>query len=121
MRKGRIILIGCVLLIAMGCSNRAAKEIISKDSMQLIMWDLMKADEWFNRKFIADTNAVKNKEDVKLYEAVFKIHGISKDRFFKSYRYYEAHPILLKEIVDSIDAKSNRERIERYTGKRNKP
>lgn len=121
MRKALIILMSGVLLMAIGCTNGTTKGIITKDSMQLIMWDLMKADEWFNRKFIADTNAVKNKEDVKLYEAVFKIHGITKDRFFKSYRYYEAHPILLKEIVDSIDAKSNRERIERYTGKRNKP
>ncbi|BFG69243.1 hypothetical protein KACHI17_01240 [Sediminibacterium sp. KACHI17] len=103
------------------CSNDTDAHIIPKDSMQAIMWDMMKADEVFIRKLVADSNAAKNKEDVKLYETVFRIHKINKDRFFESYRYYEAHPILLKEIIDSIDSKSNRERIERYSGKRNKP
>lgn len=110
-----------VLLTVVSCSNGKAKEIISTDSMQVIIWDMMKADEFFIRKMVTDSNAVKNKEDVKLYETVFAIHGISRERFFNSYRYYEAHPVLLKKIIDSIDAKSNRERIERYSGKRNKP
>lgn len=109
------------ICIMTGCSNDSADRIIPKDTMQAIMWDMMKADELFMRKMVTDSNAVKNKEDVKLYETVFRIHKVNKDRFFESYRYYEAHPVLLKEIIDSIDSKSNRERIERYSGKRNKP
>lgn len=108
-------------LLLPGCANRSEVRIISKDSMQVIMWDMMKADEWFNRKFISDPNAVKSKEDVKLYETVFKIHGVSRERFYTSYRYYESHPVAFKEIIDSIEAKSNRERIERYSGKRTRP
>lgn len=115
------LLLCCFIFFMIACSNDQADRIIPRDSMQMIMWDMMKADEVFIRKLVADTNAAKNKEDVKLYETVFRIHKISKDRFFESYRYYEAHPILMKEIVDSIDSKSNRERIERYSGKRNKP
>jgi hypothetical protein len=116
----KLLLCYCLWVI-IGCSNDTNDRIIPRDSMQMIMWDMMKADEVFIRKLVADTNAARNKEDVKLYETVFRIHKISKDRFFESYRYYEAHPILMKEIVDSIDSKSNRERIERYSGKRNKP
>ncbi len=115
------LLLCCLVGIIVGCSNDNDGRIIPRDSMQVIMWDMMKADEVFMRKLVTDSNAIKNKEDVKLYETVFRIHKISKDRFFESYRYYEAHPILLKEIVDSIDSKANRERIERYSGKRNKP
>ncbi|MDZ4071165.1 MAG: DUF4296 domain-containing protein [Sediminibacterium sp.] len=114
------LLLCCLMGTIIGCSNDVDGRIIPMDSMQVIMWDMMKADEVFIRKLVADTNATKNKEDVKLYETVFRIHKISKDRFFESYRYYEAHPILMKEIIDSIDSKSNRERIERYSGKRNK-
>lgn len=118
MRK--LLLSSCILLL-MACANDESDRILSKDSMQIIMWDMMKADELFMRKMVTDSNAVKNKEDVKLYETVFRIHKVTKDRFFESYRYYEAHPILFKEIIDSIDSKSNRERIDRYSGKRNKP
>ena len=121
MRVTVVLCISFLLFMQMSCNNGPSKAVIPIDSMKLIMWDMMKADEVFIRKLVADTNATKNKEDVKLYETVFRIHKISKDRFFESYRYYEAHPLLMKEIVDSIDAKSNRERIERYSGKRKKP
>ncbi|MBL0882582.1 MAG: DUF4296 domain-containing protein [Chitinophagaceae bacterium] len=115
------LLLCCFVGIITACSNDKDNRIIPMDSMQVIMWDMMKADEVFIRKLVTDTNAVSNKEDVKLYETVFRIHQINKDRFFESYRYYEAHPLLMKEIIDSIDSKSNRERIERYSGKRSKP
>ena len=115
------LLLYCCIAIIVGCSNDNDGRIIPMDSMQMIMWDMMKADEVFIRKLVADSNAARNKEDVKLYETVFRIHQVTKDRFFESYRYYEAHPLLLKEMIDSIDSKSNRERIERYSGKRNKP
>jgi hypothetical protein len=105
-------------MLFFSCSNNNATKIIPEDSMKLIMWDMMKADEWFNRKIIQDANAIKNKEDVKLYEKVFKVHGITRERYFESYRFYEAHPISFKRILDSMDAMANRQRIERYSKER---
>lgn len=113
----RMLMIGLIFLAMLFCScnNDSATKIIPEDSMKLIMWDMMKADEWFNRKIIQDTNAIRNKEDVKLYEKVFKVHGITRERYFESYRFYEAHPVPFKRIIDSIDAMANRQRLERYS------
>nr|WP_295206777.1 DUF4296 domain-containing protein [Sediminibacterium sp.] len=105
----------------MSCRNETKTAIIPVDSMKLIMWDMMKADEWFNRKIIQDTNAIRNKEDVKLYEMVFKIHGVSRERYFASYRYYEGRPVSFKRLLDSLDALSNRERLKRYEIERGQP
>lgn len=110
-----------LFLMQMSCRNETKTAIIPVDSMKLIMWDMMKADEWFNRKIIQDTNAIRNKEDVKLYEMVFKIHGVSRERYFASYRYYEGRPVSFKRLLDSLDALSNRERLKRYEIERGQP
>lgn len=119
------IIAGCCLLLCLliqsGCRNETRSAIIPVDSMRLIMWDMMKADEWFNRKIVQDTNAIRNKEDVKLYEMVFKVHGITRERYYNSYRYYEGRPISFKRLLDSIEALSNRERIKRYQTERGDP
>lgn len=110
-----------LFLMQMSCRNETKTAIIPVDSMKLIMWDMMKADEWFNRKIVQDTNAIRNKEDVKLYEMVFKIHGVSRERYFASYRYYEGRPVSFKRLLDSLDALSNRERLKRYEIERGQP
>lgn len=119
------IVAGCCLLLCLlvqsGCRNETRTAIIPVDSMKLIMWDMMKADEWFNRKIVQDAHAIRNKEDVKLYEMVFKVHGITRERYYNSYRYYEGRPLSFKRLLDSIEALSNRERIKRYQMERGNP
>lgn len=120
----RVVTGACIIflfLMQMSCRNETKTAIIPVDSMKLIMWDMMKADEWFSRKIIQDTNAIRNKEDVKLYEIVFKIHGVSRERYFASYRYYEGRPVSFKRLLDSLDALSNRERLKRYEIERGQP
>ena len=109
----------CITILA-GCNGPATeKQMIPVDSMRLIIWDMMKADEWFARTIIKDSNAIKTREDIKMYEQVFKVYGISKDRFYKSYRYYESNPVVYKTMIDSLDALAGRERIKRLSN--NKP
>jgi len=102
----------------LSCRNETKTAIIPVDTMKLIMWDMMKADEWFNRKIVQDTNSIRNKEDVKMYEMVFKVHGVTRERYFASYRYYEGRPVSFKRLLDSLDALANRERIKRYETER---
>lgn len=117
----RVMVVLCISFLSfmqMGCNNGPSKAVIPIDSMKLIMWDMMKADEWFSRKVIKDTNANRNKEDVKLYEMVFKVYGITKERYYSSYRYYEGRPVSFKRLIDSLEAYANRERIKRYETER---
>ena len=40
-----------------------------------------------------------------------KLNNITKDQFYDSYNYYKQHPDLLKVILDSITATSEKERL----------
>jgi hypothetical protein len=56
-----------------------------------------------------------------LYEHVFTIHHISKEDFYKSYRYYQQHPDKNKVLFDSLYAVVNRKKIEEIKPKIVKP
>lgn len=74
------------------------------------MWDMLKADEWYVRAAIKDSTLKKKKENIRLYEQVFSLHGITKEQFYNSFKYYEAHPVAFKVLIDSTDAFANREK-----------
>lgn len=78
--------------------------------MKGIVWDLIKAGEWHLQTIVKDTLAKRKKDDIRLYQQVFAIHGVSKDQFYSSYKYYEAHPVEFKILIDSVDALSTREK-----------
>jgi hypothetical protein len=103
-----------VLIVCLGtlsCTSSAAKKKpIEINRMKLIMWDLIKAGEWHLQILAKDSTIRNKKEDIRLYEQVFFIHGITKDAYFRSYKYYEAHPVEFKVLIDSLDNFSNREK-----------
>lgn len=105
-----ILLYSCVI----ACRQSNETKPLPIQSMKLVMWDLLKADEWYLSKSIKDTTVVKSKENIRLFEQVFSIHGITKDRFYSSYRYYEAHPLEMKILIDSVDQFASRERNRAY-------
>ncbi|NCI45719.1 DUF4296 domain-containing protein [Sediminibacterium soli] len=98
----------CVLLVA--CSGKKAKKHIPLNDMKLIVWDMIKAGEWYNVTTVKDTTARKRKEDIRLFSQVLTVHGITRDEFYSSYKYYEAHPVEFKVLIDSLDAYSAREK-----------
>ena len=106
MRKWSILIFPVYLLMA--CSNRdaAPKGVLSKKEMQEVLWDLSRTGEFLNG-FVFSNDTGVNRADVsrQWYDKVFELHNISPDEFYKSYTYYQKHPILLKEVLDSISRK----------------
>lgn len=104
-----ILLIICII----GCTgNSANSRILSKDKMELVMWDFIQADV-FTEQFIKK-DSLKNPllENTKLQQQIFTIHQVSKEEFYESYAYYTTHPDLMKTILDSVSAKQERNRTE---------
>jgi precorrin-4 methylase len=99
---------GAVMMIV-SCRAGSKKDVLPVNTMKQVVWDMMKADEWFLRSSLKDSLAKKNREDIRLYEQVFAIHHITREQFYRSYRYYEAHPVQFKELLDSIEHLSSRE------------
>lgn len=92
------------LLSIISCGNKGSEnEILSSDKMEVVISDLMKADQFISDFRVPhDTAMDRDVESIKLYQQVFKLHGISKNQFEKSLAYYQARPELLKTMMDSI-------------------
>src|ERR1700722_6290463 len=107
--------VGCVIcfLFFAACNgkNDAPGDIIQKDTMRNIMWDMIQADQYAKLYLLKDSCTINVKDEtIKLYQQVFQIHHTTKDEFDKSYKYYLAHQDLNKLIFDSLSTQILRER-----------
>lgn len=93
-----------------GCYGSSTKEILDVNEMKVIMWDMMKADELYTFQQVKDSTLRLQKKNLDYYEIVFAHHKISRETFYKAYAYYEAHPLKMKELIDTLDQYSVRER-----------
>jgi hypothetical protein len=100
------------------CSNRDTtipKDVLPVNKMKLIVWDLVQAGAYASTLSEKDTSE-KNLNTAYLAEAL-KMHQISKEDFFKSFDFYQQHPVLNKQLFDSITAYSQRQRTKMYKTK----
>jgi hypothetical protein len=91
-------------------SGNAKGDILGQDTMKLVMWDMLRADEYFTRLSLHDSTGAKKNERFRLYQQVFDIHHITKGKFDTSYLYYAAHPVAYKLLIDSLETFAARER-----------
>ncbi len=108
MKYSFAVLLLSVLSIA-GCRS-TTKPSLGIDSMKVIMWDMLRADELYTRMTLKDSLAKGRREDIRLYEEIFAAHKITRGKFDSSYKYYAAHPVDFKLLIDSLDAFATRER-----------
>jgi len=108
------------LFVVMVCSFFAAcssddvpKDVIPLEKMKLIVFDVMRSEQLASIKYSKDTAALRRTAP-EFYQQVFSIYKISKDDFYKSFDYYEAHPDKEKELLDSVSAIAGRNRQEIY-------
>lgn len=107
MRKGAVFV--ALLLFAFACRSKQ-QDIIPLDSMKVVIFDLLRMDQYFVVMQIKDTTLRRSKENIRLYDEVFALHHITRGRFDSSYKYYESHPSLFKQLVDSLDTHALREK-----------
>jgi hypothetical protein len=104
-----LLLIFSIFLFIASCSNKEdmPKNILPRQKMQDIMWDISRAEEFLNSYVIyRDTSIDRAAESQKWYEKIYQIHKVTKKDFDRSYAYYKDHPVLLKEILDSLSKKT---------------
>jgi hypothetical protein len=97
------LVICCIAFVACTRSSAVPDDILPQKQMQAVMWDMMRADLFLtNYVFVKDTSLNKIQESQKMYQQVFSFHHISKEEFQKSFDYYQSHPKLMKDIMDSL-------------------
>ena len=97
-----------VLLAA--CRGNSNEQLLDINEMKVIVWDMLKADELYTVQQAKDSTLRIQKKNLEYYEKIFAYYKISRFTFYKSFTYYEAHPLEMRELLDSIDQYATRER-----------
>jgi len=92
---------GCVFLL-LACSQARPKGVIEPAKMKVIIFDIIRTDEFLGNYVAKDTTKNILEERYKAYDKVFALHHITKDEFYRSYHYYAAHPDQQKLVFDSL-------------------
>ncbi len=109
------LLIPVLIFFSTACQspNEIPNDIMGIDTMKVIVWDMAHAGALAQNQYKKDTPAIKQKT-IEFYQQVFTIHGITKDEFYKSNRYYMEHPDKHKILMDSVNAYANNRRGNMY-------
>jgi hypothetical protein len=86
-------------------------DVLPFDSLKVIVWDLLNAEEFNNVLITKDSTLRNSKNNLKLYQQVFYIHHISKEQFYNSYEFYQEHPDRFKLLMDSVATYAPRQRF----------
>lgn len=106
----------CFFCLGLSCkSNHSVpKKILQPDLMGKVLFSLNMAEEFVNSYVAKDSFRNKEQELQREYQKVFLLFQVTKEDFEKSYEYYKTHPDIFKAMLDSLDARGQRRRIELY-------
>jgi hypothetical protein len=99
-----------------GCNNKTSTPsgILGREKMQLVMWDMIRADVYTEQFIKKDSSKNIAIENLKLQNAIFSIHKVTRSQYYKSYDYYISHNDLIRVVLDSMSAKADREKFELF-------
>ena len=102
-----------IIIVSLGLYSceTAPKNILELNKIKVIVWQLMKVDDFYSRQSVLDSTWKSKKKNVELYEQVFALNNVTAVDFYKSMDFYEKHPIAFKELMDSVAVLSKREKI----------
>ncbi|MCO6496698.1 MAG: DUF4296 domain-containing protein [Chitinophagaceae bacterium] len=101
--NGKTIVFICLVAILGSCKgDNAPKDILGKEEMKSVLWDVLQAQAWAQEKARQDSSVTLASATRLLTEEVFKVHKISGEIFEKSYDWYRKHPELLGPMLDSL-------------------
>jgi hypothetical protein len=104
------VLFALLLTTACGRKNQVPNGILPRDKMETVLWDMLQADEFVKEYLLLrDTTLRDTAESIKMYERVFQLNKTSREEFTRSFRYYQEHTSLLKEVLDSLNVRGQKE------------
>ena len=98
-----------VALLFSSCSKKKVPpDILGPEKMQAVYWDYIRADVFANDFIKRDSSKNVEVENARLQQAIFKLHKVTKDEFYKSYDYYLNHQLLMKGMIDTMIARQQK-------------
>lgn len=105
----------CIIILS-SCSrsSRVPSDILDQDRMSALLFDISMAEGHAENAYFRDS--AKSRDSILKVELdrVLLIHGVSQQQFLDSYRFYKLNPHLYKVMVDSLQARSQRDQQKMY-------
>lgn len=101
-------LIPFLLLASCSTKPKVPKEILSPEKMEAITWDLIRADGILTHTVAADSTTSELDKRAQMYQQVLQLHGITKEAYKRSLRFYESRPDLLKLVFTAMSDRASK-------------
>jgi hypothetical protein len=111
--KKYLAIIFILLLTSCSAGDKVPKDVLPVNKMKAIIWDMSLAENMASEKYVINKDSQRIMV-TGLYQKIFNLHKIDKTSFYKSYAYYEAHPKVLQELFDSVNAYGLRQKTKVY-------
>jgi len=99
------------LLILASCKSGQQKiEKLDINTMKVLVWQLMEADDYYTRVSLLDSTWRLQRKNVEMYQQVFDLNKVDRVVFNNTINYLERHPIEFKRLMDSVNEVSKREK-----------
>lgn len=119
MKRNCLFVFVLFFLISCGNNNETPPGILNPKKMQVVLWDIIKAEAYTAEMVKTDSVKKAADENLKMQQQVFSIHKITRNEFYKSYDYYKKNPAVFKVMLDSMIAQSGRQK--NYSNKNLQP
>lgn len=115
-------LLVCLLLLY-SCSNEPSvpKGVLTPKKMEAVLYDAVLADEWVGFAGLQDSTFRLFSKSTALYDSILHIHDVTKETFQKSLQFYQQHPDILKDILESLRQKTDTTLVKKPLVKRLTP
>jgi hypothetical protein len=101
-------------ILSCGSSDKVPKDVLEPRKMERVMTDILMAESFSESYLLLDTTKKRDEWFTGELNKVLAINHISQDQFRKSMDFYKSRPDIFKVIVDSINAKGQRNRDKIY-------
>lgn len=109
-----------IVLSACSRSRKVPSDVIGKDRMGRILYDIGLAEGAVETEYYRDSSRNKDSLLRTQLDKVMAIHGTSREEFRRSYDFYKRNPLILKEVVDSLQSRAQRNQQRMFQGGRRK-
>ena len=106
-----IIILGMLLLAACDSKQTKKEVLLPIQTMQQTVWQLMQVDEYLIRQSQTDTSIQPSLQKAQYYQRVFNLNKVDRVQFYATMEYLDKHPVDIKELMDSVEALSKREKL----------
>lgn len=116
----------CLLSAALACSRsrEVPPGIIQREAMGRILYDIGLAEGAVETEYYRDSSRNRDSLLRAQLDRVMAVHGTNRDDFRRSYDFYKRNPHILKEVVDTLQSRAQRNQQRMFQeggGRRVKP